>query len=89
MNNEQYTTTGNEAGNASTDSSTENHAGIPTLRMELAVLGAYSNCSDCHQISLLLNNTNEVTDTLLTAIRAHRAEHFAIHFYGIGTEHGE
>lgn len=81
MNNEPYTTTDNEAGNASTDSSTESHAGIPTLRMELAVLGAYSNCSDCRQISLLLNSTNEVTDTLLTVIRDHRAGHFARHFY--------
>ena len=89
MNNEPYTTTDNEAGNASTDSSTENHAGIQTLRMELAVLGAYSNCSDCRQISLLLNSTNEVTDTLLTVIREHRAGHFARHSYEDGTEHVE
>lgn len=86
MNTEPSTTTGSEAGNASTDSSTENHAGIPTLRMELAVLGAYSNCSDCHQISLLLNSTNVVSDTLLTVIRDHRASHFAVHSYGDGTE---
>ena len=85
MNNEPYTTTGSEAGIASTDSSTENHAGVQTLRMELAVLGAYSNCSDCQQISLLLNSTNEVTDTLLTVIREHRAGHFATHYYGAGT----
>lgn len=86
MNTEPSTTTGSEAGNASTDSSTENHDGIPTLRMELAVLGAYSNCSDCLQISLLLNSTNEVSDTLLTVIRDHRANHFSTHSYGIGTD---
>ena len=53
--------------------------------MELAVLGAYSNCSDCLQISLLLNSTNEVSDTLLTVIREHRASHFSTHYYGAGT----
>ena len=81
MNTEPYTTTGNEDGNALTDSSTESPDGIPTLRMELAVLGAYSNCSDCRQISLLLNSTNVVSDTLLTVIRDHRASHFARHSY--------
>ena len=86
MNIEPSTTTGSEAGNASTDSSTESPAGIPTLRMEIAVLGAYSNCSDCHQISLLLNSTNVVSDTLLTVIRDHRAGHFAAHFYEDGTD---
>ena len=85
MNDSPQPNTGNEAGNASTDSSTENHDGIPTLRMELAVLGAYSNCSECHRISQLLNSTSVVTDTLLTDIRAHRAEHFAVHSYGAGT----
>ena len=85
MNDLPQPNTGNGAGNASTDSSTENHDGIPTLRMELAVLGAYSNCSDCRQISLLLNSTNEVTDTLLTVIREHRAGHFARHYYEAGT----
>ena len=85
MNDSPQPNTGNEAGNASTDSSTENHAGVQTLRMELAVLGAYSNCSDCRQISLLLNSTNEVSDTLLTVIREHRAGHFARHFYEDGT----
>ena len=86
MNDLPQPNTGNEAGNASTDSSTENHAGIQTLRMELAVLGAYSNCSDCLQISLLLNSTNVVSDTLLTVMREHRASHFAIHSYQDGTK---
>ena len=86
MNDSQQPNTVNEAGNASTGSSTESPAGIPTLRMELAVLGAYSNCSDCHQISLLLNSTNVVSDTLLTVIRDHRASHFARHSYEDGTK---
>ena len=85
MNDSLLPNTGNGAGNASTDSSTENHAGVQTLRMELAVLGAYSNCSDCLQISLLLNSTNVVSDTLLTVIRDHRASHFAAHYYEGGT----
>ena len=85
MNDLPQPNTGNEVGNALTDSSTESPDGIPTLRMELAVLGAYSNCSDCHQISLLLNSTNVVSDTLLTVIRDHRASHFAVHSYEAGT----
>ena len=89
MNDLPQPNTGNEAGNASTDSSTASPDGIPTLRMELAVLGAYSNCSDCLQISLLLNSTNVVSDTLLTVIREHRASHFSTHYYGAGTDHDE
>ena len=85
MNDSQQPNTAPQDGPASTDSSTASPDGIPTLRMELAVLGAYSNCSDCLQISLLLNSTNEVSDTLLTVIREHRASHFSTHYYGAGT----
>lgn len=73
---EPHATAGKAAnGNASTYSSGENQAGVPTLRALLAAQADYSNCSNCRTALQSLNSTNGAADTYKAAI-GHLVEHW-------------